>query len=91
VNVDPVESDLTKVSPEELRDEVWPDIPFVHQTTFQNLDQPASGPVARRNELAKGLLYAVLFLLFVETYLGRRFGHHALDKAEAGEARRRAA
>jgi len=78
VNVDPAESDLATITPEELRDEVWPGVSFTLQTTWQHAGsgEPA-GAVSRPSELAKTLLYAVLVLLVVETYLARRFGHHA--------------
>jgi hypothetical protein len=82
VNVDPVESDLAAISSDELRDAVWPGIEVHHQTTWQNLDTgPSSGAVIqRRNDLARMLLYAALALVFVETYLARRFGHYAPAK-----------
>lgn len=76
VNVDPAESDLARLGPERLRDEVWPEVPFVHQTGWQNLDDPAVGRIARSSALPKALLYAVLALLFVESLLAWRFGHH---------------
>jgi hypothetical protein len=77
VNVDPVESDLARISPEQLRDQVWPEVPFVHQTTWQNLEEEPVGRIGRHRGLPKALLYAVLTLLFVETFLAWRFGHHA--------------
>jgi hypothetical protein len=77
VNVDPVESDLARISPDQLRDQVWPGVPFVHQTTWQNLDEEPVGRIGRHRGLPKALLYAVLTLLFVETFLAWRFGHHA--------------
>lgn len=76
VNVDPVESDLARITQEELHNQVWPDVPFVHQTTWQDLDRRPSGPINRRNSLPKALLYAVLGLLFIETYMAWRFGYH---------------
>ncbi len=68
----PDESDLAALGPEELGDEVWPGIAFVHQTSFQKLDAPISAAASRPNRLARGLLYAVLGLVLVETYLARR-------------------
>jgi len=76
VNVDTVESDLTQIDPEELQNEVWPGIPFVHQTSW--LDFAAAGPgspIRSRSRLHVGLLYAVLGLLFAETFLGWKMGH----------------
>ena len=77
MNVDPVESDLARITAEQLRDQVWPGVPFLHQTTWQDLDEAPVGRIARRHRLPKALLYAVLVLLFVETFLAWRFGHHA--------------
>lgn len=76
VNVDTAESDLAHLTAKELRDEVWPGVSFVHQTTWENLDEQPSTRASRRNGLPKGLLYAVLGLLLAETYLAWRFGHH---------------
>ncbi len=44
-NVDTAESDLTPIDAEELREKVWPGIPFVHQTTWEDLG--AAAPAAR--------------------------------------------
>lgn len=68
----PDESDLAPLEPEELREEVWPDVPFVHQTSFQKPDLPAAVGTARPNRLARALLYLVLALVLTETYLARR-------------------
>ena len=77
VNVDPVESDLAKITSEQLRDDVWPGTAFLYQTTWQNLEARPGAALARPSPLTKGLLYAVLGLLLTETYLARRFGHYA--------------
>jgi hypothetical protein len=76
VNVNTAESDLALLGTEELQNEVWPGIPFVHQTSWQNLDAGDAGRIARPGRLHVDLLYAVLGLLFVETVLAWRFGHH---------------
>ncbi|MBN2023054.1 MAG: VWA domain-containing protein [Pirellulales bacterium] len=74
VNVDTVESDLTKLNESALRGEVWPGAPLAYQTTWT--DSPTTRPatIARRSSLARPLLYAVLALLVIETLLARRFG-----------------
>jgi len=77
VNVDPLESDLAKITSDQLRDDVWPGTPFLYQTTWQNLETRPGTVPGRPSPLTKGLLYAVLGLLLVETYLARRFGHYA--------------
>jgi hypothetical protein len=78
VNVDTEESDLAKLSPEELREEVWPDIPFEHQTTWQDTEEDPITRITQPSSLSRWLLYAVLGLLLVETYLARLFGNPAV-------------
>jgi len=76
VNVDTAESDLRAFTADELRSDVWPDVPFVHQTTWENADRPALARASRSREFPGGLLYGLFVLLLVETVLARRFGHH---------------
>ncbi len=76
VNVDPAESDLTPLTAEQLRDEVWPGIPFIHLTSWERLDQRAPRGAGRSSPWVKDLLGGVLVLLLLETFLARRFGHH---------------
>ncbi|MBN1591159.1 MAG: hypothetical protein JW888_16725, partial [Pirellulales bacterium] len=76
VNVDTRESDLDKLTEEQLREEVWPGVTFDYQTTWQESDQPSPEPIERRGNTARWLLCGVLALLLVETFLGWRFGHH---------------
>jgi hypothetical protein len=75
VNLDTVESDLEQIDPDEFRDEVWPGIPFVHQTSWQDLGSSGPGGAIRGgSRLHIGLLYVVLGLLFVDTLLGWLWG-----------------
>ncbi len=75
VNVDTAEGDLARVEPDELRTDVWPGIPFVYQTSWQDLGAAAAGgPASGGSRLHVDLLYAVLGLLFLETFLGWRLG-----------------
>jgi hypothetical protein len=76
VNVDPAESDLARLPPDALEKEIWPGIPFVHQTRWENFSQQPSGHISPRNLLPQGLLYLALALLLMESLLARRFGHH---------------
>jgi len=77
VNVNTVESDLTPLSLDELQSDVWPGVRFQYQTTWRNLDvQTAGSHIARQRHFHVDLLYAVLGLLFLESYLAWRFGHH---------------
>ncbi len=78
VNVDTAESDLAPLTLDELRADVWPDIPLLHEVTGQDLDTETAGaPIVRSRRLHVGVLYVVLGLLFAESYLAWRFGHHA--------------
>jgi hypothetical protein len=74
VNVDTVESDLTKLTAEQLRQGLWSGTPF--ETSRENLEVEPIRRIGRRGTLSKELLYAALGLLFVETFLAWRFGHH---------------
>ncbi len=76
VNLDTVESDLTKVAAEELRGEIWPDVPFVYQTTWEDTQSAPAAPIARRSPLPGTLLVAALALLLTDTLLAWRFGYH---------------
>jgi hypothetical protein len=76
VNVDPAESDLARLPPDALEKEIWPGIPFVHQTRRENPGPEQAGHVTPRNLLPEGLLYLALALLLLESLLARRFGHH---------------
>jgi len=76
VNVNTAEGDLTKTTEQELRQGVLADVNAQIHTVWQRMsDEPAS-VTTRSSSLAKMLLYLLLALLFVETYLARRFGHH---------------
>lgn len=76
VNVDTAESDLTPLTASELESDVWPGIPFAHHTSWQNLDEHPTADLTRQSKLHVWLLYALLGLLFCETFLAWRFGHH---------------
>ncbi|MCC6125836.1 MAG: BatA and WFA domain-containing protein [Pirellulales bacterium] len=79
-NVDPKESDLAQFTPEELRAEVWPGVPFVHQTTWQNAAAPIAAALVRPAGLQVELLYIVLVFLLFETFLAWRFGHRGMQQ-----------
>jgi hypothetical protein len=76
VNVNTVESDLAHLGQDQLRNEVWPGIPFLYQTTWQTEERQPIGPVVGPRRLHVDMLYTVLGLLFLESFLARRFGHH---------------
>ncbi len=76
VNVDPLESNLARIEPKELRTKVWPEVPFQHQTVWQDLDTAAVGGTDRSESgLHVVLLYCVLGLLLADTFFSWKFGH----------------
>ncbi|MGA2031546.1 MAG: BatA domain-containing protein [Thermoguttaceae bacterium] len=75
VNVNTAESDLTQLGFDELQSEVWPGIAVAYRTTWDSADAAVAGPSAGPGRLHVQLLYLVLGLLFVETYLAWRFGY----------------
>jgi hypothetical protein len=68
VNVDTAESDLTRLAGDELPREF-------HAYQRDDLDEADSPAIGGRSGLHKLLLYCVLGLLFVETFLAWRFGN----------------
>jgi Aerotolerance regulator N-terminal/von Willebrand factor type A domain len=73
-NPNPAESDLTKLDRGALAEAV-PGWNFLYLTSSRELAAD-SGSVGRRGELHRPLLYALLTLLLVESFLAWRFGHH---------------
>jgi hypothetical protein len=76
VNVDTAESDLTRLSPDELQTEIWPGATFLRQAAWQNAGSLPVGASLARVGLQVDLLYVVLSLLFLETFLAWRLGYH---------------
>ncbi|WP_146369470.1 BatA domain-containing protein [Symmachiella macrocystis] len=73
VNVDTAESNLTSLSRDELAAELLPGIDFDYQTDLEQNITSESGTVAERGGLSRGLLYVVLFLVFVELLMAWQF------------------
>jgi hypothetical protein len=73
-NTDPAESDLAKLDRAGLA-ELLPGWKFLYLTNSQELNKDASS-VGRRGELHRPLLYGVLLLLLLESFLAWKFGHH---------------
>jgi hypothetical protein len=78
VNVDPRESDLTKLSPEELRNEILPGLDIDYRTDAPDAPAALGGTNVTQYNWAAWLLYAALGLAVVETWLAYRFGHHTV-------------
>lgn len=76
VNVDPAEGNLAKITEPELRQGVLAGVNVQLRTDWQRMAEQPAGVTTRSSSFAKNLLYLLLALLFVETYLARRFGHH---------------
>jgi len=74
-NVDTAESDLTRITLDDLRDDVWPGVDFEAFDGRVAAEEPSSA-IVRQYALHHWLLYAALALLLVETglasWLGRR-------------------
>ncbi len=78
VNIDPSESDLTPLSVNQIRNEVWPGVEFdFYSTTSSPSVQPE---VVRKHsgKLNLYLLYTALALLLTEPLLAWYFGHRRL-------------
>jgi von Willebrand factor type A domain/Aerotolerance regulator N-terminal len=73
-NTDPAESNLAKLDRASLS-ELLPGWNFAYLTNTQELKKDASS-VGRRGELHRPLLFGVLILLLLESFLAWRFGHH---------------
>jgi hypothetical protein len=76
VNLITAESDLTRVSRDELRDEVLPGVALDYQTAWQAGAAPltlSEGPAGRLHVV---LLYAVAGLLLLETVFAWRLGYN---------------
>ncbi|HWB08067.1 MAG TPA: BatA domain-containing protein [Pirellulales bacterium] len=75
-NVDTAESDLARVSLDDLRDDVWPGVRFESFDGQVAAEEPTSS-IVRRDALHHGLLYAALALMLFETSLASWLGGRA--------------
>ncbi|MGQ0635139.1 MAG: BatA domain-containing protein [Planctomycetaceae bacterium] len=74
VNVDPRESNLARFSQDELSLELLQGVDYEYDTNWQEPQAvPASAPTGPRGGLTRWLLYAVLYLLFVEQLMAWDF------------------
>jgi hypothetical protein len=78
VNVDTTESDLTKLDPIELQERVWAGIPFIHRTDWQDLNEETSEAIVHRSSLHQILLFGVMALLLLDTFLAWAFGRRTV-------------
>jgi len=81
VNVDPQESDLASLRPEELRTDILPGIEFTYQTEWE--DTPAATEkkvrvVSTSSGLARSFLLAAFCLLIVEQVMAWKFAPGAI-------------
>ncbi len=76
-NTDPSESDLARLDQSALASLIpgW-NFVYVYVTDWKDLTDDA-GSVGRRGELHRPMLYAVLVLLLLESFLAWKFGHHS--------------
>lgn len=75
VSVDPAESDLTRLDPAALREEVWRGVPHVVSAKWEQLDAPANVDLPRNAGLSQSLLCVVAGLLLGELGLAWYFGN----------------
>jgi hypothetical protein len=73
VNVDPRESNLTKLEKEELDQDLLPGTEFTYRTDWEEMERHATGPANERGGITRWLLYLTLYLLFVEQMLAWNF------------------
>lgn len=67
------ESDLATLGEEELREEIWQEVPFTYATSWR--DEEAAAPAAgERARLPTAVLLAALALAMVELWIARRAG-----------------
>jgi hypothetical protein len=76
VNVDPRESDLSRLEPDELR-ELLPSWRFNYLTNWQAIASGKTSVTQDRGEMHRYLLHAALFLALLESFLAWRFGHYS--------------
>ena len=77
VNLDTIESDLTKLDSPDLRNRVWPGVSFEQRDDLTDLSREPTEALVRRSALDTVLLGAVLGLLLLETLLAWTFGRRA--------------
>lgn len=73
VNVDPRESDLTKLEKDELEGELFAGLEMSYRTEWQADAAESSSPTSERGGLTRWLLYLTLGLVFVEQMMAWRF------------------
>ncbi len=75
-NTDPAESDLAKLDEAALKSQIpgW-NFNYFDVANWKDLTGDAAS-VGRRGELHRPMLYAVLVLLLLESFLAWKFGHH---------------
>ena len=75
VNVDTRESNLAKLDRDELDRELLPGTPFVYRTEWAETQRRATAVASDRGGLTRWLLYATLYLLFVELVMAWNFSY----------------
>ncbi|MES2792624.1 MAG: BatA domain-containing protein [Planctomycetota bacterium] len=73
VNVDPRESNLTRVERDEIERDLLAGTDFRYLTDWADLDRQATRTAAESGDLSRVFLYLVLYLLFVEQLLAWNF------------------
>jgi len=68
------ESDLTKLTYQELVNQVWPGIDFVYLTDWMDTDANQKVNIRHRGMLHELLIYILLALIMAESFLAWKFG-----------------
>ncbi len=80
VNVDTTESDLAQIDADDLRNQTWPDIPFVYQTSWQDIKGAGVGTAHGQQGLHVDLLYAALGLRWRRSSWDGNWGERMRDE-----------
>jgi hypothetical protein len=76
VNIDPRESNLSKLSADEIQGELLAGLEFSYLTIWPgDSDEPQTGAAAQPASLSRWLLYLLLYLMFAEQILAWNFSH----------------
>lgn len=76
ISIDPRESDLSKLPPRTLEQEIWSGVNFSVWNAPPDRPEATVVPTSTRNDFYRYLLYAALVVLFLETLLARKLGYH---------------
>ncbi len=74
VNVDTAESDLTPLDFEELKEKIWPELPVLYRTRWEEGSQRSAAQLRGQGSLHRPVLLAMVVLLLADTLISWYFG-----------------